>query len=145
MIADDVFKIPSPLGVSQLLTSARLEGQASIDKQAYAHVLKSVFLEIALPFLPGQASEEDLMVKAKQLVTRLRSGALAPLNNRLLMIDRSPCASPSAANGVVHDPKMMLSLQESAVVKVIVLLQHILFGFRPFGYRAVLWLDARCT
>ena len=95
VIADDSFEIPSPVKVTQFLQSSRLEGNEKIDKQAYAHVLKSIFLEIALPFLPAQSSEEDLAIKAKQLVARLKSGTLSTLNNRLVMVAQQSTVSES--------------------------------------------------
>ena len=51
VVADDIFEIPSPVKIGKLVQSSRLQGLETIDTQAYAHVLKSIFLEIALPFL----------------------------------------------------------------------------------------------
>lgn len=104
VVADDIFEIPSPVKIGKLVQSSRLQGLETIDTQAYAHVLKSIFLEIALPFLPAQSSEEDLMVKANQLALRLRSGTVTTLNNRLVMVDQQQYLSESPGNspGKLH-------------------------------------------
>ena len=87
VIGDDAFQIPSPLSISQLIKFSTLEGNEKIDVQAYSHVVKAIFLEIALPFLPAQSSEEDLAIKAKQVVYRVQSGTDTTLNTRLVMVD----------------------------------------------------------
>ena len=87
VIGDDAFQIPSPWSISQLLKSSTLEGNEKIDVEAYSHVVKAIFLEIALPFLPAQSSEDDLAIKAKQVVYRVQSGIDTTLNARLVMVD----------------------------------------------------------
>ncbi|CAK9066781.1 unnamed protein product [Durusdinium trenchii] len=83
VISDDYFQIPSPLNIRQLIGQPSLQ---HLDRSAYAHVLNAIFLEIALPFMPGSASADDLTVRATQIMSRLEPGASTTLSSRLVMV-----------------------------------------------------------
>ena len=56
-----------------------------VDRTAYSQVIKATFLELAVPFVCSQSSEDDLGIRSRQVAARLY-GQLKRLNTKLLMV-----------------------------------------------------------
>ena len=56
-----------------------------VDRNAYSQVIKATFLELAVPFICSQSSEDDLGIRSRQVAARLY-GQLKKLNTKLLMV-----------------------------------------------------------
>ena len=87
VVADELFQVPRRHGDS-------VEFCDGVDDFVYSQVIRAVFLEVALPFIPSQCSEVDLSIRSRQLASRLY-GDLRPLSAKLMMV----------AGGVVEQQK----------------------------------------
>ena len=85
VLADEAFHVPRRHGEG-LSHPARVE---NIDDVAYAQIIKAVFLEVALPFIPSQSSEVDLAIRARQVALRLY-GDLKRLRTKMLIVGNTP-------------------------------------------------------
>ena len=83
VIGDENFQIAK---VYQQLSSPLSD--LPIDRHAYSIVIKATFLELAIPFICSQASEDDLAIRSRQVVARL-FGNLKRLNTKLLIVNGS--------------------------------------------------------
>ena len=83
VIGDENFQIAK---VYQALSSPLSD--LPVDRHAYSIVIKATFLELAIPFICSQASEDDLAIRSRQVVARL-FGNLKRLNTKLLIVNGS--------------------------------------------------------
>ena len=102
VVADEFFQVPRRHGGS-------LDGFAAVggvDDFAYSQVIRAVFLEVALPFIPSQSSEVDLSIRSRQIAERLY-GDLKPLSTKLLIVagaiepEKAPSGTESS-NASLH-------------------------------------------
>eukprot|EP00435_Cladocopium_sp_Y103_P026252 s1980_g6.t1 len=85
IVASEDFELPS-VNMGHSLQSVLGH---SIDVTLYLTILRSLFLEITLPFLPQKSSEEDLKWKARRIVQRLEDGDVPDLATRCVDTQRS--------------------------------------------------------
>ena len=97
VLGDERFQLPRRHGVQQ----SELVYPAGIDEGAYSQVIKAVFLEVALPFIPAQSSEVDLGIRSGQVASRIY-GDLKPLSTKLLIVGGAP--GPEAIQSAISDP-----------------------------------------
>ena len=97
VLGDEGFLLPRRHGGVQ---QNGLVCPAGIDEGAYAQVIKAVFLEVALPFIPAQSSEVDLGIRSRQVASRLY-GELKPLSTKLLIVGGAP--GPEAMQSEASD------------------------------------------
>lgn len=71
VLADELFQLPR-----------------RVDDAAYAQIIKAVFVEVALPFIPSQSSEVDLAIRARQVALRLY-GELKRLRTKMLIVGKT--------------------------------------------------------
>lgn len=98
VLADERFQLPRRHGGS---LQENVVCPAGIDEGAYLQVIKAVFLEVALPFIPAQSSEVDLCIRSRQVASRLY-GDLKPLSTKLLIVGGAPepeATQPEAISG----------------------------------------------
>eukprot|EP00438_Fugacium_kawagutii_P021219 Skav201616 [mRNA] locus=scaffold152:1234360:1241265:+ [translate_table: standard] len=85
VITDEKFHVPRRHGGSV----SPGDGAHGVDETSYIHVIKAIFVEVALPFVPSQSSEVDLGIRSRQLIRRLY-GDLKPLSTKLLLVGGAP-------------------------------------------------------
>ena len=85
VVADDRFNLPRRHGGS-VSPGTHVPG---IDDTVYMQVIKAIFVEVAMPFIPSQSSEVDLGIRSRQVALRLY-GELKPLSTKLLMVAKMP-------------------------------------------------------
>ena len=81
VIADENFQVAK---VYQELSSP-LADLPDVDRHVYSQVIKATFLELAIPFICSQSSEDDLGIRSRQVAVRL-SGNLRRLNAKLQIV-----------------------------------------------------------
>ena len=81
VIADENFQVSK---VYQELSSP-LSDLPDVDRHVYSQVIKATFLELAIPFICSQSSEDDLGIRSRQVAVRL-SGNLRRLNAKLQIV-----------------------------------------------------------
>lgn len=104
VLGDERFQLLRRHGVQQ----SELVYPAGIDEGAYSQVIKAVFLEVALPFIPAQSSEVDLGIRSGQVASRIY-GDLKPLSTKLLIVGGAPgpeaiqsMSDPGSSNASLH-------------------------------------------
>ena len=83
-----------------------------VDHNAYSQVIKATFLELAVPFICSQSSEDDLGIRSRQVVARLY-GQLKRLNTKLLMVGTDVTSIEVHVPDLEHDQTSMESSNAS--------------------------------
>ncbi len=97
VIADENFQVAK---VYQELSSP-LSDLPDVDRHVYSQVIKATFLELAIPFICSQSSEDDLGIRSRQVAVRL-SGNLSRLNAKLQIVG----ANDSTIDVQVSEPEL---------------------------------------
>ncbi|CAK9096175.1 unnamed protein product [Durusdinium trenchii] len=97
VIAEDAFMMPSDAFFTQLRSNSHLDEQ---QLQRYACVVRALFQEIAVVFVPQSYSstQNDLELRANQAASRL-TATLQPLKDKVIQLETSIRLSQEAETG----------------------------------------------
>ncbi|CAE7355986.1 unnamed protein product [Symbiodinium necroappetens] len=121
--AEDGFQIPPPTALQELQRHPKVQSARDFHAaQTYVKVLKAIFVQVAVHFLPQSFSESSLELKAKQVASRLQREHSANLSSLLDMTTTGSETLRTFSSGQPTTPLRTLSV-ESGVDDTLVMMQ----------------------
>ncbi|CAE7801240.1 unnamed protein product [Symbiodinium sp. CCMP2592] len=121
--AEDGFQIPPPAVLTELQRHPKVQAARDYNAAAtYVKVLKAIFVQVAVHFLPQSFSESSLELKAKQVASRLQREHSANLSSLLDMSATGSETLRTFSSGEPTAPLRALSV-DSGVGEMLAMMQ----------------------